>query len=59
MARKLGRPPRRDHPAKVRCTLPGRVRKWLRLQGAREGRDQSSIVLDGLMLYQQQLRGKP
>ena len=34
--RRPGRSPRRDHPVKLRSTLPGKLREWLRVQAFRE-----------------------
>ena len=51
--RRVGRPPRRDHPMDIRVTLPGAMRRWLRMRAASEMRDQSAIVVDGLTLYRE------
>jgi hypothetical protein len=54
--RRPGRSPRRDHPVKLRSTLPGKLREWLRVQAFRERRDQSSVVCDALELYRERGR---
>ena len=56
----IGRPPRRDSPTRITVLLPGTLRAWLRLQAARELRDQGDIIADGLRLYRAQRKeGRP
>ena len=47
----MGRPPRKDNPVAITVLLPGVLRAWLRLQAAREMRDQGDVVTDALRLY--------
>lgn len=56
MSKRIGRPPRRDDPQRITVVLPGGLRRWLRVQAAREARDQGDIVTDGLRLYQRAAR---
>lgn len=59
--KKPGRPRRTDDPTPIRVLLPGVLRRWLRLQAAREMRDQGDVIADGLRLYRKAMaaqRGK-
>lgn len=49
--KKVGRPPRRDSPQRIAIVLPGRTRRWLRMQAAREERDQGDVVAQALAIY--------
>jgi len=48
---KRGRPRRTDSPVAIRINLPGKLRQWLRVQAALEGRDQGDIITDALIAY--------
>jgi len=54
----MGRPPRRDNPTRIQCLLPGALRSWLRLQAAREMRDQGDVIADALRLYRRERQGR-
>ena len=56
MDKKIGRPPRRDDPQRIAVVLPGKLRAWLRVQAAREMRDQGDVITEGLELYRRNLR---
>ena len=58
MPKTIGRPPRRDDPQRITVMLPGALRRWLRLEAARQIRDQGDIVSDGLELYRTHRRGR-
>lgn len=58
VSKRIGRPPRRDNPQRIQIVLPGKLRAWLRVQAAREARDQGDVVGDGLKLYRENLRAR-
>ena len=54
--KRIGRPPRKDTPVAITVLLPARLRAWLRLQAAREMRDQGDVITDALRLYRERRR---
>ena len=48
---KIGRPRRGDSPLSIQILLPGKLRRWLRVQAARELRSQGDVVAEALETY--------
>ena len=56
MRKRIGRPPRTDDPRRVTVLLPGKLRAWLRVQAAREAKDQGDVIAEALEAYRKRLR---
>jgi hypothetical protein len=52
--KRTGRPPRRDDPQRIQIVLPGKLRAWLRVEAARQAKDQGDIITEALVAYRAQ-----
>ena len=54
--KRMGRPPRRDHPERMNVVLPRSVRAWLRRRARAEGRAMSDVLVGALELYRKRAK---